>query len=323
MRSRTKIAIIGTGQVGTATAFELIITGLVDDLVLVDLNAQAAASQALDLNQAASAQPFGTVVTSGGYDACGDADIVVITASAPLKAGGSRDSLLISSCGIVDAIVPDVVEAGFDGIFVVITNPVDVVTDRVARLSGFPRERVIGTGTALDSLRIRQQLSQIFSVDEQSIQAYAMGEHGDTQMVPWSAVTFWGKPLDQAIADNPERSRGVDPDTVLDEAKDSAFQIVKGKGTTSFGIAATTCAIIAAIVRDERSIIPVSVRLDGEYGYNDIFVGVPTIIGVDGIREVVNIHLTPEEKKAFDASVSRIAEVRDHAPALPSHLATR
>lgn len=317
MRSRTKIAIIGTGQVGTATAFELVITGLVDDLVLVDRKGQAAASQALDLNQAASAQPYGTVVTSGGYDACGDADIVVITASAPLAAGGDRDSLLASSCGIVDSIVPAVVGAGFDGIFVVITNPVDVITDRVARLSGFPRERVIGTGTALDSLRIRQQLSQIFSVDEQSIQAYAMGEHGDTQMVPWSAVTFWGKPLDQAIADNPERSRGVDPDTVLTEAKESAFEIVKGKGTTSFGIAATTCTIISAIVRDERSIIPVSVRLDGEYGVHDVFVGVPVVIGVEGLREVVNLHMTDQEQKAFDASVARIVQVRGAAPALP------
>lgn len=320
MRSRTKIAIIGTGQVGTATAFELVITGLVDDLVLVDINAQAAASQALDLNQAASLRPFGTVVTSGDYDACAGADLVVITASAPLAAGGDRDSLLASSCGIVDSIVPPVLAAGFDGIFVVISNPVDVITDRVARLSGFPRERVIGTGTALDSLRIRQQLAEIFSIDEQSIQAYAMGEHGDTQMVPWSAVTFWGKPLDQAIADNPERSRGVDPATVLDEAKESAFEIVKGKGTTSFGIAATTCTIISAIVRDERSIIPVSVRLDGEYGYHDIFAGVPAVIGVDGMREIVNIHLSEREQQAFDASVAHIAAVRQQAPALPSHL---
>lgn len=317
MRSRTKIAIIGTGQVGTATAFELVITGLVDDLVLVDRKEQAAASQALDLDQAASSQPWGTVVTSGGYEDCGDADIVVITASAPLAPGGSRESLLASSCAIVDSIVPPVVAAGFDGIFVVITNPVDVVTDRVARLSGFPRERVIGTGTALDSLRIRQQLSQIFTIDEQSIQAYAMGEHGDTQMVPWSAVTFWGKPLDQAIADNPERSRGVDPETVLTEAKESASEIVRGKGTTSFGIAATTCSIISAIVRDERSIIPVSVRLEGEYGCRDIFAGVPVIIGVDGVREVVNIHITEAEQTAFEASVAHIAKVRDAAPALP------
>ncbi|MCI1747329.1 MAG: L-lactate dehydrogenase [Acidipropionibacterium sp.] len=318
MRSRTRIAIVGTGQVGTATAFELIITGLVDDLILVDRTPQVAASQALDLNQAASAQSFGSTVTSGDYAACRDADIVVLTASARLQPGEGREALLESSCRIVDSIVPAVVDAGFDGIFVVITNPVDVITDRVLKLSGFPRERVIGTGTALDSLRIRQELARIFSVDEQSIQAYAMGEHGDSQMVPWSAVSFWGKPLDHAIEDNPERARGIDPDTVLDVAKDSAFQIVKGKGTTSFGIAATTCSIIAAIVRDEHSIIPVSVRLEGEYGHHDICAGVPVILGVNGIQEVVNIHLSDAEKRAFDASLANIGAMRDKAPELPS-----
>ncbi|MDN6592917.1 L-lactate dehydrogenase [Acidipropionibacterium jensenii] len=317
MRTRTKIAIVGTGQVGTATAFELIITGLVDDLVLIDLNAQAAASQAMDLNQAASAQSFGTVVTSGDYTDCGDADIVVITASAKLAPGADRGSLLQSSSAIVDSIVPAVVEAGFHGIFVVITNPVDVITERVAKLSGFPRDRVIGTGTALDSLRVRLELARIFSVDEQSIQAYAMGEHGDTQMVPWSAVSFWGKPLDQAIADNPERASGVDPDTVLDDAKRSAFQIVKGKGTTSFGIAATTCSIIASIVRDEHSIIPVSVRLEGEYGHRDVCAGVPVILGGNGIQEVVNIHLSDAEKKAFDASLEHIRTMQEAMPPLP------
>lgn len=317
MRTRTKIAIVGTGQVGTATAFELIITGLVDDLVLVDRTRQVAASQALDLNQAASAQSFGSTVTSGDYAACGDADIVVITASARLDASAGRDTFLTSSCAIVDTIVPPIVAAGFDGIFVVITNPVDVITDRVMRLSGFPRERVIGTGTALDSLRIRLELARIFGVDEQSIQAYAMGEHGDSQMVPWSAVSFWGKPLDHAIEDNPQRARGIDPDTVLDDAKQSAFQIVKGKGTTSFGIAATTCTIIAAIVRNEHSIIPVSVRLEGEYGHRGICAGVPVILGVNGIQEVVNIHLSEAERRAFDASLGHIRQMQEKSPALP------
>jgi len=306
MHPRTTIAVIGVGQVGTATAFQIVIEGLTDDLVLVDRNPVRARAQAMDLAQSVGALTRRTVVRSGDYADCADADIVVVTASAPPRPDQTRGDQLATSIAIVDQIVPAIMAAGFQGIFLVVSNPVDVVAQRVLTLSGLPPTRVIGTGTALDSVRLRLELARLLDVDADSVQAYAMGEHGDTQMVPWSHVTFWGKPIADVIADNPERAADVDLGRVLDDAKASAWSIVQGKGTTSFAIASTTCRILRAILHDESGILPVSVLLTGEYGESGVFAGVPCLLDRSGLQDVVELHLTPPEQAAFHASADAI-----------------
>jgi L-lactate dehydrogenase len=308
MRPLTKIAIIGTGQVGTATAFQTVIEGLADELLLVGRHREKAEAQALDLAQSVGALTRRTVVRAGTYADCADADIVVLTASPRPDGAINRADLLDGSIAVVDEIVPQIMDSGFAGIFLVITNPVDVVAQRVYELSGLPAPQVIGTGTSLDSVRLRLELGRLLAVDPNSIQAYAMGEHGDSQMVPWSHVTFWGKPIADVLADNPERAAGIDLDRVLVDAKATAQRIIRGKGTTSYAIAATTCRILAAILTDESGILPVSVLLEGRYGHSGVFAGVPCLLDRGGVQDVVDLHLTAEEQRAFDASIDVIRE---------------
>jgi L-lactate dehydrogenase len=302
MRPRTTIAIIGTGHVGTATAFQIVIEALADDLLLVGRTPAKAEAEALDLAQSVGALTRRTRVRAGGYGDCGDADIIVLTASPRPKGMQKRADLLEGSIAVVDEVVPQIMASGFSGIFLVVTNPVDVVAQRVLEVSGLPAPQVIGTGTALDSVRLRLELGRLLAVDPDSIHAYAMGEHGDSQMVPWSHVTTWGKPIADVLVDNPERAAGIDLDRVLVDAKSTAWRIVQGKGTT-------TCRILGAILRDESGILPVSVLLTGDYGHHDVFAGVPCLLDRGGVQDVVDLHLTSEEQEAFDRSVGVIREI--------------
>ncbi len=300
--NRSKVAIIGTGLVGSSTAFSLVTQGACDEVLLIDLNKERARGEMMDLRHGIDYLNRNVKVNVGDYCDCADADIVVITAGAPPREGQTRLDTLGASKKIIDSIVGPIMKSGFTGIFLMISNPVDIIAQYVYKLSGLPKSQVIGTGTALDSARLKTLIGDLVQIDPRSVHAYALGEHGDSQMVPWSRVTVGGKTFAEILRDNPERFKGVDLDQLVHDTIGAGWEILKRKGTTYYGIATTAAGIIKSILQDENRIIPVSTLLDGEYGERDVFCGVPAILGRTGVKEIVELHLTDVELVKFPRS---------------------
>lgn len=297
-----KVAIVGTGLVGSSTAFSLITQGVCEEILMIDINHERALGEAMDLNHCIEYLNRNTQVKAATYDECGDVDIVVITAGAPPKPGQTRIDTLQVSADIVESIVNPIMKSGFKGFFIIISNPVDMIAYHVYRLSGLPKSHIIGTGTSVDSARLKNFIGELLKVDPRSVQAYTMGEHGDSQMVPWSHVYVGGKPFLKVIEDNQDRVGDIDLNNlVLDTAK-AGWEVYNRKGTTYYGIATATVAIIKAILNNENKIMPVSTLLDGEYGEYNIFSGVPVVINSSGVKEVVEIDMLPEEERKFKES---------------------
>lgn len=302
--SRTKIAIVGAGNVGTALAHQIVIEKLCNTLVLIDLNKDKAWAEATDLSHSLGYSETKMEVYSGEYEDCKDADIVVLAVAAPYKVGMTRLDMLDKAGRIVSSIVPDVMKSGFNGLFIVITNPVDAMTYLVQKLSGLPTSRIIGTGTSLDSARLRYYLAKTMDVDARSVEAMCMGEHGDSQMIPWSQVTVGAKKFTDIMHDYPERIKDMDLSGISAGISKVAYKIMENKGATNYGIAAMAVLIIKAVLRDGNIVLPVSAMLNGEYGESGVYAGVPAIISSEGVKELVEYHLTEEEEKAFKASVA-------------------
>lgn len=309
--SRSKLAIIGIGNVGTALAHQLVISNTCDDLVLIDLNKDKVWAEATDLKHSLGFSEVNMKIIDGQYSDCSNADIVVLAVAAPYKLGMTRLDMLEKATAIVKKIVPEVMATGFDGIFVVITNPVDAMTQLVQKLSGLPVNRVIGTGTSLDSARLRQYLADTMEVDPRSVEAMCMGEHGDSQMIPWSQVTVGGKNFQDIIEDNSERLEGIHTQNVRQDIAQVAYDIVKNKGATNYGIASVVAKIVKAIIRDEQMVMPVSVMLGGEYGLSGVYAGVPAVISGRGIKELVTYRLTEQEMIDFKKSVDVLKMTND------------
>ena len=303
-----KVAIVGCGLVGSTTAFSLITQGICDEVIMIDINKERAYGEMLDLQDSIEYLNRNVKVRTGDYSDCGDVDIIVITAGAPPKQGQSRLDTLEMSAKICKSIVEPIMESGFDGIFIVISNPVDIITHYVQFLSGLPKNQVIGTGTAIDSARLQNMIAQLVRVDPRSVHAYSMGEHGDSQMVPWSTVTVAGKPFYDVIADNKELVGDVDLNELVYKTTQEGWEILNRKGTTYYGIATACAGIIKAILNDEDRIVPVSTLLEGEYGEKDVYAGVPTILNRTGASDVLEIHMTPGELARFKESVQLIRE---------------
>lgn len=301
-----KVAVIGAGAVGTSIAFDIILQGICDELLMIDINKSKAESEVLDLKHCTGYSNSSIKIKCGEYSECSDADIVVITAAAPLIKGQTRLDMLSTAKKITKSIVDPIMQSGFNGHFVIVTNPVDIISYYVYKLSGLPKNKIIGTGTALDSARLKVLLADLIGVEAKSVQAYTIGEHGDSQFIPWSTASIGGKQFDDILLDNKERLYGFDPDVILEEIKKSGWKIADVKGTTNYGIAATTVDIIKSILNDESKVIPVSAFLEGEYGVNDVFIGVPAIINRNGISEIVELRLNDEEQSLFNNSVSII-----------------
>ncbi|MDD6201806.1 MAG: L-lactate dehydrogenase [Lachnospiraceae bacterium] len=305
---RNKVAIVGCGLVGSTTAFSLITQGICDEVLMIDINKERAYGEMLDLADCIEYLNRNVKVRTGEYADCKDVDIIVITAGAPPKQGQSRLDTLEVSAKICKSIVEPIMASGFDGIFIVVSNPVDIITHYVQILSGLPKNQVIGTGTAIDSARLQNMIAQIAGVDPRSVHAYSMGEHGDSQMVPWSTVTVAGKPFYDVIQDNKERIGEVDLDNLVYKTTQQGWEILNRKGTTYYGIATACAGVIKAILDDENRIVPVSTLLEGEYGERDVYAGVPTILNRTGASDVLEIHMTPGELARFKESVSLIRE---------------
>lgn len=303
-----KVAIIGTGLVGSSTAFSLITQGVCDEVVMIDINKEKALGEVMDLKHCIEYLNRNTKIKVGSYEDCKDVDIVVITAGAPPKPGQTRLDTLDLSAKIAKSIVDPIMQSGFKGHFIVVSNPVDIIAHYVYKLSGLPKSHVIGTGTSVDSARLKNFIGDLFNVDPRSVQAYSMGEHGDSQMVPWSHVYVGGKPFGKVIKDNKERAGDIDLDKLAMETAQAGWEVYNRKGTTYYAIAAATVGIIKAILNDENKIIPVSTLLDGEYGEYGVFSGVPVVLNSEGAKEVVEIEMTEEELKKFKKSNDTIRE---------------
>lgn len=306
--TKKRVAIVGSGLVGATTAFSLETQGVCDEIMMIDINGERALGEMLDLKDAIEYLGRNVKLTTGTYADCTDMDIIVITAGAPPKPGQSRLDTLEIGAKICKSIVEPIMESGFNGIFIVISNPVDILAHYVQKISGLPKNQVIGTGTAIDSARLKSLIAQLVGVDPRSVHAYSMGEHGDSQMVPWSTVTIAGKPFYDVIADNKDMIGDVDLNELVTRTAKEGWEIFNRKGTTYYGIATACAGIIKAILNDENRIIPVSTLLEGEYGEKDVYAGVPTILNRSGAADVLEIHMTPGELARFKEFTAVIRE---------------
>jgi len=305
----SKVAIIGCGNVGATIAYTLINQGLCESIALIDRNREKAEGDALDMQHSVHFMNRNIKVEATDYSACADADIVVITAAAPMeKDSHDRLKWLETSKKIMDDIVSSVMKTGFNGIFVVISNPVDIMTYYVWKISGLPRNQIIGSGTTLDTARLSVEIAHLFELDSKSVHAYVIGEHGDSEVVSWNSAIIGGKNIKDVMNDNKDRAKEESFEKLRQETVEAGWQIFSKKGSTAYGIAASTCAIIKSILFNENGIYPVSVCLEGQYGLKDIFLSVPTIIDKTGAKEIVEIKLLPEELNALHKSADVITE---------------
>jgi L-lactate dehydrogenase len=299
----SKVVIVGVGNVGATTAFSIINQGLCEEVVLIDVNKDKAYAEALDMQHSVFFMNRNIKVTAGDYADCKDADVVIITASAPMpKDSHSRLEMLTPSMNIMKSIVTEVMKSGFAGIFLVISNPVDIMTYYVWSLSGLPKNQVIGSGTTLDTARLCCELSEMYDLDSKSVEAYVCGEHGDSEIVSWNSATIGGKRIDDVLMDNADRTGGVTKEKLQKMTVEAGWDIFNRKGNTSYGIAASVTAIVKSVLFNENRIYPVSVYLRGQYGLRDVFLSVPTIIDKNGAREIVEIKLEQNELEALQHS---------------------
>ncbi|MBO5928586.1 MAG: L-lactate dehydrogenase [Clostridia bacterium] len=298
-----KVALVGTGMVGMSYAYALLNQNVCDELVLIDLNKERAAGEAMDLNHGLAFSTSAMKIYAGEYSDCADADIAVLCAGVAQKPGESRLELLQRNAKVFSSIVQAVLSSGFDGIFLVATNPVDIMTQITCSLSGFDPRRVVGSGTALDTARLRYLLGGLFEVDSRNIHAYVIGEHGDSEFVPWSQAMLATRPIIDIcndLSDCPctwEQVRAVE-----DEVRNAAQHIIRAKGATYYGIGMSLARITKSILNNENSVVTVSAMLLGEYGEKNVFAGVPCIINRNGVKRVLSLSLNEQEIEQFHAS---------------------
>lgn len=311
-RKVNRVVLVGTGAVGCSYAYSMINQGVAEELVLIDVNEAKAEGEAMDLNHGMPFAPTPMKVWKGSYQDCNGADLVVITAGLAQKPGETRLDLVGKNTKIFKQIVKSVMDSGFDGIFLVATNPVDILTFVTWKESGLPKEHVIGSGTVLDSARLRFELSRKLAVDPRNVHAVIIGEHGDTELPVWSHATIGVDRLDAFLA-NPKGLEKESLNSIFTSVRDAAYQIIERKGATFYGIGMSLVRITKAILNDENSILTVSCFLDGQYEHKDVYMGVPAVINRDGIREIIEIQLTEQEKEQLHHSASVLKETMKKA----------
>ncbi|MBM7604693.1 L-lactate dehydrogenase [Metabacillus crassostreae] len=298
-----RVALIGTGFVGSSYSFALLNQGVTEELVLIDLNKEKSEGDAMDLNHGLAFAPTRTKIWYGEYEDCKNADVVVLCAGANQKPGETRLDLVAKNLKIFKSIVDRVMVSGFDGIFIVATNPVDILSYAVWKYSGLHHSRVIGSGTILDTARFRYLLGEHFGVDTRNVHAYIIGEHGDTELPVWSHADIGGSPILDSVASDKDKL-----DEIFVNVRDAAYQIINRKGATYYGIAMGLVRLTKAILHNESSILTVSCYLNGEYDQRDVFIGVPAVVGSDGIKKVVELKLNEMENQQFAHSANVLKE---------------
>lgn len=302
-----KAGIVGCGNVGASIAFSLMQRGIFSELVLVDVDRARAEGEAMDLSHGL---PYTAAMTiaAGDYGNLEDCGLVIITAGAGQKPGETRLDLIGKNVRILADVVGKIKATAFVGILLVVSNPVDILTWEAQRLSGYPAQRVIGSGTVLDTARLKQLLGKRLSVDSRSVHAFIIGEHGDSELAVWSSANVSGIDLNHFC----ELRGFMDHDQAMEElyrgVRDSAYEIIERKGATYYGIAMAVARIAEAIVKDEQAVLPVSTVLHGEYGLYDMAMSIPAVIGKDGVRTVLEIPLSNAEHDALYASAAQLRE---------------
>lgn len=305
-KDNRKVAIIGCGMVGMSYAYAMVNQNICDELVLIDINKDRVQAEADDLSQGMPFAPSSMKIYAGSYEDCRDADIVTICAGAPQEKGETRRDLLQKNYKVLQSIVNPVVKSGFDGVFLVASNPVDVMTQTVYELSGFPSGRVVGSGTSLDSARLRHMMSDYFKINPRNVHAYVIGEHGDSEFVAWSNAYISVKPIIQM--DNSQKVI-EDMQKIALSVRDTAYSIIASKGATYYAIGMVLTRLSRAILFDENSVFTVSTMLHGEYGEKGVYIGVPSVVNRNGVREILNMTLSDEEKELFRRSVTIVREM--------------
>ena len=304
-----KVAIVGVGMVGMSFAYAMLNQNICDELCLIDINKERAEGEAMDLSHGLPFAPSSMKIYSGDYTDCTDMDMIVICAGVPQLEGETRRDLLQKNYKVFKTIVKPIVENGFNGVFLVASNPVDVMTKAVLDLSEFPPERVIGSGTSLDTARLRYMIGDYFKVNPRNIHAYVMGEHGDSEFAAWSSAMISVLPIKELDSHTDQIMNELDEIAV--NVRDSAYKIIKAKKATYYGIGMVLARLTRAILNDENSIFTISAYLNGEYSERGFYIGVPALINRNGVRKILEIPLDESEKKRFKDSAKVIKEMLD------------
>ncbi len=298
-------------MVGASTAFSLMESGMFTDMTLIDVNRDRAVGEAMDLNHC---QPFikPVEVRAGDYSDLGDCGIIIITAGVGQKPGETRLDCLKKNVGIFRSIIPQIVKYNKDAFLLVVSNPVDVLSYVAYKLSGFPRERVFGSGTVLDTARLKYIIGRNLNVDPRSVHAFVIGEHGDSELCVWSSANISGIELARYCDHKCIDCRADGRKDIEFDVVNSAYEIIERKGATYYGISAAVRRICESIVRDEHSIMPVSALVDGHYGLSDIYISVPSLVGSKGVQDILDINLNKSEMRALHRSAETLKNaIRD------------
>jgi L-lactate dehydrogenase len=306
-----RIAIVGAGSVGATAAYACLLRGVAEELVIYDVDRAKAEAQALDLAQGVQFAHMASVRSTGDLDGCADADIVVLAAGAKQKPGQTRLDLAAGNARMCREIVPQLVSASPEALLLVVTNPVDVLTRAALTASGLDPARVIGSGTVLDSSRLRSLLAQRCRVAVQNVHAYVLGEHGDSEVALWSSATIGGIPLDEWGPALGAAPTPAERDQMLEDVRQAAYRIVAGKGATNYAIGVVTARIVEAIARNERGVLPVSSYLDSYQGIEDVCMSVPCVLDRRGIAARLDVPMDDAERQGLAASAATIRKTCD------------
>lgn len=306
MKTNRKVVLVGAGFVGMSMAYSLLNQGGVTELVLIDVNKEKTIGEEMDLSHGLPYAPHKMKIKAGDYEECKDADIVVITAGLAQKPGQSRLELAVENAKIMKEITQNVMRNGFDGIFVVATNPVDLMTYVVAEVSGMPKSKVIGSGTVLDTARLRQLIAEYMEVSSKNVHAYILGEHGDSSLVPWEHCYVGCKKIIDIMKDNNHPME--DLKKIHDGVWTAAYEIIEKKKATYYGIGMALNRLIKAILNDENAILTVSAYQNNEYGQEGIYIGVPAIINRKGVKDILKLNLNENDQQLFNHSCEIMKE---------------
>lgn len=305
-----KIVLVGTGFVGMSMAYSMLNRGGIEELILIDIDKEKTIGEEMDLSHGLPFAPQKMVIKAGEYSDCSDAEIVVITAGVAQKPGQTRLELAEVNTKIVKTITQNIMASGFKGIIIVASNPVDLMTYVVYKVSGLPKNKVIGSGTVLDTARLRYMLADYFKVSSKNVHAYIMGEHGDSSFVPWNHTYIGCKKIVDIMKDNHHPIE--DLEKIHKGVVNAAYEIIEKKKATYYGIGMSLNRLVRAILDNENSVLTVSTYLeDGKYGQNDVYIGVPAIINENGVRELLQLDLSKEEQGKLDNSCNLIKKMRE------------
>ena len=306
MNTNKKVVLVGAGFVGMSMAYSLLNQGGVDELVLIDVNKEKTIGEEMDLAHGLPYAPQKMKIKAGDYDECKDANIVVITAGLAQKPGQSRLELAVANAKIMKDITENVMKNGFNGIFLVASNPVDLMTHVVAEVSGMPKSRVIGSGTVLDTARLRYLIADYLEVSSKNVHAYILGEHGDSSLVPWEHCYVGCKKIIDIMKDNNHPM--TDLKKIHDGVWKAAYEIIEKKKATYYGIGMALNRLVKAILNDENSILTVSTYQNNEYGQEGLYIGVPAIINKNGVKEILQLKLNKADQEKFNHSCEIMKE---------------